>query len=913
LRSRFFLILVGVIILVSLLITGTNFYLDLLWFIDLDAEQVFWTQYLTQWGMRIGGFIFIFVFLFVNLLLTRRYILSFPNLALRERLMASGAMRYFTPRRLTHYFLIASAVLAYIFSAYVGEGWMEALRFFNQVPFGISDPIFGADVSQYVFGLPFYRFLYNFLMMTVVITLVIIGAIYLLLNPPSQGKQGWMLPPNRGVSHLAVLLAMVLGLKAWDYRLGQLELLLSDRGVVFGAGYTDINANYTVLMILMVLAGVIALVFLANIFMRRYRLFLYGIMVLIGVSLLGGWAYPAIIQNYVVEPSEFSYEREYLAHNIEFTREAYGLDQFATRRYDATQALTWDDLQDSPGTIKNVRLWDYRPLLTTFNELQAIRPYYRFVDVDIDRYEVNDEYRQVMLSPRELDKSRLAEEAQTWVNLHLQYTHGYGVTMSPVNEVSPEGLPRYFLSDIPPEGELELDNPSIYFGELTDDYIIVNTETAEFHYATDEGENEFTYYDGDAGIPLNSIFRRAMMALRFGEYRILISNELDNDSRMIFDRNIHERVRKIAPFLRYDRDPYIAINGGRLFWIQDAYTVTDRYPYSQPYENVNYIRNSVKVVIDAYNGDVKFYVTDDEDPMLQTYSNIFPDLFTPMEEMPEGLIGNIRYPLDLFEMQSELLQLYHITDPNQFYSREDLWSIPTEKAFGQEQLMEPYYTILELPGYDEPEYVLILPFTPDQRNNMIAWMVARCDQPNYGQVELFLFPRERVVLGPRQVENRIDQDTDISEQFTLWGQVGSRVIRGNLLVLPINNALLYVEPIFLEADTGGLPELARVIVSYDETVVMGNTLDQALIQVFGEIDELPAEIPDDELPDDIDLDDPLPEIDIDVEAELAELILRAREAYEQALEKQQEGDWSGYGDKITELEKIISDMERFTR
>jgi len=913
LRSRFFLILVGVIILVSLLITGTNFYLDLLWFIDLDAEQVFWTQYLTQWGMRIGGFIFIFVFLFVNLLLTRRYILSFPNLALRERLMASGAMRYFTPRRLTHYFLIASAVLAYIFSAYVGEGWMEALRFFNQVPFGISDPIFGADVSQYVFGLPFYRFLYNFLMMTVVITLVIIGAIYLLLNPPSQGKQGWMLPPNRGVSHLAVLLTMVLGLKAWDYRLGQLELLLSDRGVVFGAGYTDINANYTVLMILMVLAGVIALVFLANIFMRRYRLFLYGIMVLIGVSLLGGWAYPAIIQNYVVEPSEFSYEREYLAHNIEFTREAYGLDQFATRRYDATQALTWDDLQDSPGTIKNVRLWDYRPLLTTFNELQAIRPYYRFVDVDIDRYEVNDEYRQVMLSPRELDKSRLAEEAQTWVNLHLQYTHGYGVTMSPVNEVSPEGLPRYFLSDIPPEGELELDNPSIYFGELTDDYIIVNTETAEFHYATDEGENEFTYYDGDAGIPLNSIFRRAMMALRFGEYRILISNELDNDSRMIFDRNIHERVRKIAPFLRYDRDPYIAINGGRLFWIQDAYTVTDRYPYSQPYENVNYIRNSVKVVIDAYNGDVKFYVTDDEDPMLQTYSNIFPDLFTPMEEMPEGLIGNIRYPLDLFEMQSELLQLYHITDPNQFYSREDLWSIPTEKAFGQEQLMEPYYTILELPGYDEPEYVLILPFTPDQRNNMIAWMVARCDQPNYGQVELFLFPRERVVLGPRQVENRIDQDTDISEQFTLWGQVGSRVIRGNLLVLPINNALLYVEPIFLEADTGGLPELARVIVSYDETVVMGNTLDQALIQVFGEIDELPAEIPDDELPDDIDLDDPLPEIDIDVEAELAELILQAREAYEQALEKQQEGDWSGYGDKITELEKIISDMERFTR
>ncbi|MFO7952011.1 MAG: UPF0182 family protein [Bacillota bacterium] len=909
-RSRFFLILVGVIILVSILLTGTNFYLDLLWFVDLDAEQVFWTQYLTQWGMRIGGFIFIFAFLFVNLIFTKRYILSFPNLALRERLMSSGAMQYFTPRRLTIYFLVASVVLAYIFSSYVGQGWMEALRFFNQVPFGISDPLYGADVSQYVFGLPFYRFIYSFLMMTVVITLVIIGAIYLILNPPSQGKQGWF-PPARGISHLAVLLAMVFGLKVWDYRLGQLELLLSDRGVVFGAGYTDINANYTVLQILMVLAGIITLVFLANIFLRRYRLFLYGIMVLMGVSLLGGWAYPAIIQSYVVEPSEFTYERDYLAHNIGFTRQAYGLDQFDSRRYDATQTLSWDDLQESPGTIKNVRLWDYRPLLTTFNEVQAIRPYYRFVDVDIDRYEVNDEYRQVMLSPRELDKSRLVEAAQTWVNIRLQYTHGYGVTMSPVNEVTAEGLPRYFLSDIPPEGDLELNNSSIYFGELTDDYIITNTETAEFHYATDEGENEFIHYDGDGGIPVNSIFRRAMMALRFGEYRILISNQLNNDSRLIFDRNIHERVRKIAPFLRYDRDPYIVVNGGRLFWIQDAYTVTDRYPYSEPYENVNYIRNSVKVVIDAYNGDVKFYVTDKEDPMLQTYSNIFPDLFTPMAEMPEGLTSNIRYPLDLFEMQSEMLQLYHITDPNQFYSRENLWAIPTEKAFGQEQLMEPYYTILELPVYDEPEYVLILPFTPDKRNNMIAWMVARCDQPNYGRVELFLFPRERLVFGPRQVENRIDQDTDISEQFTLWGQVGSRVIRGNLLVLPINNSLLYVEPIFLEADTGGLPELARVIVSYDETVVMGDTLDQALIQVFGEIDELPAEIPEENIPDDIDLDDPVPEVEIDIEAELAEMIIQAREAYEQALEMQQEGDWSGYGDKIAELEEILSDMERF--
>ncbi len=911
-RSRFIWIIVAVVFLFSVLLTGTNFYLDLLWFTDLNMEQVFWTQYLTSWGMRIGGFIFLFVFLLVNLMFTKRYILSFPNLALRERLMASGAMRFLTPRRLTIYFIAASGILAFMFSGYVGNNWMEVLRYFNQVSFAINDPVFGNDIAFYVFGLPFYRFIYEFLMMVLVINLLIVAAIYLLLNPPTQGKQSWILPPSRGVSHLAVLLALIFGLKAWDYRLSQLELVLSERGVVFGAGYTDLSANYMVLVVLMVLAGIIALVFLANIFLRRFRFFIYGIMALIGVSLLGGWAYPAAIQNFVVEPSEFSYEEEYLAHNIEFTRAAYGLDQFGSRSYNAGSDLTWADLQDNPGTMKNVRLWDYRPLLTTFNELQAIRPYYRFVDVDIDRYTINDEYRQVMLSARELDKSRLAEPAQTWINMHLLYTHGYGVTMTPVNEVSMEGMPLYFLSDIPPQGDLEVDNPSIYFGELTDDYVITNTARPEFHYATDEDESEFTFYEGNAGIPLNSIFRRALMALRFGEYRILISGELDNESRLLFDRNIHERVRKIAPFLRYDRDPYIVINDDRLFWIQDAYTVTDRYPYSEPYDNINYIRNSVKVVIDAYNGDVNYYIIDPDDPLVQTYSQIFPDMFSPMEDMPDGLMENVRYPLDLFEKQAELMQLYHITDPNQFYSREDLWAIPMEQAFGQEQFMEPYYTILELPGYEEPEYVLILPFTPDQRNNMIAWMVARCDQPNYGEVEIFNFPRDRLILGPRQVENRIDQSTEISEQFTLWGQVGSRVIRGNLLVLPINDALLYVEPIFLEADAGGLPELSRVIVAHEETVVMADTLDQALVKVFGVIGELPADVPEEDLPDDFELDDPVPEVDIDVEAELVDLIRQAQEAYEEALKLQQEGDWSGYGDKIKELEDILSDMARFT-
>jgi uncharacterized protein len=911
LRRRFLLLVFAVIALVSVLLAGTNFYLDLLWFRDLGVAQVFWTQHLTSIGLRFGGFLFLFAFLFINLLFTKRYILSFPNLAVRERLMATGLMRFLTPRRLTFYFLGASLVLAYVLSGYAGSYWLEVLRFFNQVPFNVSDPIFGADVAFYVFGLPFYRFLYGFLMMSFVITLIIIGAIYLLLNPPAQGRQGWTLPPIQGISHLAVLLAVIFGLKAWDYRLKQLELVLSDRGVVYGAGYTDIHANYTVLMVLMVLAGIIALVFLANIFIRQYRILVYGILALIGVSLLGGWAYPAAIQSFVVEPSEFSYESEYLAHNIEFTRRAYGIDQFGSRAFDPSGMLTWSDLRDGAGTINNVRLWDHRPLLTTFNELQAIRLYYRFNDVDIDRYSINGDYRQVMLAARELDKSRLAVQAQTWVNMRLQWTHGYGVTMSPVNEVTTEGLPRYFLGDIPPVGQIELDNPAIYFGELTDDYVIINTDTPEFHYATAGDENEFTFYDGEAGIPLQSIFRRAMMALKFGEYRILISNELSNESRILFDRNIHDRVRKLAPFLRYDADPYIVISDGRLFWIQDAYTVADSYPYSAPYGNINYIRNSVKVIVDAYNGTVDYYIIDPDDPVVQAYSGIFPDLFSPIEEIPEGLMAHLRYPEDLFNVQAQMLRLYHITDPNAFYTREDLWAVPFEQSFGQEQFMEPYYTILQLPGYEEPEFVLILPFTPDSRNNMIAWMVARCDQPNYGDVEVFLFPRERVIIGPKQIENRIDQSTEISEQFTLWGQAGSRVIRGNLLVLPIRDALLYVEPIFLEAERGGLPELARVIVVFDEAVVMEETLERALIRIFGEIDAIPPEldIDIDDLPDDMEIGDLEPaDPPVIDDAFLAEMIQRAQEVYDQALQSQQEGDWAAYGERIRELEQILNEL-----
>ncbi len=910
-RRRVISIIAAAVVLLALVLAGTNFYLDLLWFQELRAGSVFWTQYLARWGLRLAAWVLLFAFLFVNLLFTRRYILSFPNLALRQQLMAGGYMRFLTPRRLAVFFLFLAGVISFLFSGYAAGHWIDLLRYFNAVPFNLPDPIFGLDVSFYVFGLPFYRFVYGFLMLAVVTALIAAGTIYVLLNVPAAGERRWLLSSTGGLAHISLLLAALFGLKAWDYRLRQLELVLSPRGKVFGAGYTDVNATLVVLGILAALAGLIALLFLVNSVWRRPRLLFYGPALIIAVSLLGGTLYPAVVQKFWVEPSEFAYEKEYLAHNIAFTRHAFGLDQINRRQYPVENVLTWTDLAENPGTLNNVRLWDYRPYSRTINQLQAIRLYYRFADVDIDRYTVGGSYRQVMLAAREMDKTRLAAQAQTWVNMHLQYTHGYGVAASPVNEVSPEGLPRFFVRDIPAVSAagLELAEPSIYFGELTTDYVIVNTRTPEFHYATEGEENIFTTYQGEGGIPLRSFWRRLLFALKFGDYRILISGELTSESRLMFDRQIRSRVAKIAPFLQYDRDPYIVISEGRLFWILDAYTVTGRYPYSTqyatPFGTLNYLRNSVKVVVDAFHGSVDFYLVDPDDPLAATWDAVFPGLFKPLAEMPPGLNAHLRYPVDLFSIQSVVLTLYHTTDPNVIYSREDLWAIPNEKYEKEDVRMEPYYTILQLPGYAEPEFVLILPFNPSTRPNMIAWMVARCDQPHYGRVELFLFPRGETVYGPMQIENRIDANSEISQQLTLWDQAGSKVIRGNLLVLPVNNALLYIEPVFLEAERGGLPELVRVIVVFQDSVVMERTLEQALVRLFGERGQPPgdpAETPDPSEPG----APPDPATDPD----LASLIRRAQQAFEQAQQLQRQGDWAGYGEKIKELAQLLAEMAR---
>ncbi|MDO9535638.1 MAG: UPF0182 family protein [Bacillota bacterium] len=899
-----FIILVGAFIWVS------GLYTDFLWFDNLAYGSVFLTVFLSQWGVRLAAWFIFFIFLFVNLIFMRGVLLNVPNLELRERITGTFFGRMLTPRKITLFFLVSSLVVSFLLSSYTGGVWLEVRQFLHGAQFGINDPIFNQDASFYVFQLPFLRSLYTFLQTIVILTILVTGTIYFITDPPVQVGRKIVFLPTRGKGHLSLLLVFAFLLKAWDYRLKMYELLLSPRGATFGPGYTDLNANLPALWILLFLTLAICGLLIFNIYRRQSRLIFLSIVVLLGASILVGSIYPSLIQQFRVEPNEFSFERPFLEHNIAFTLKAYGLDDVKTEDYPALQSLEWEDLKAAAGTIENVRLWDYRPLLQTYNQLQGIRPYYEFQDVDTDRYILDGDYRQVMLSVREMNQARLATQAQTWINTRLQYTHGYGVTMSPVADVSSQGLPEFTVGDIPAvlSGGLELTRPEVYYGELSSNYVIANTKTAEFNYPSGD-TNVYAHYEGTGGVPLNSLGRKLLYALKFSDYRIAISAEITDQSRIMFNRPIRQRVSKIAPFLRYDADPYPVIADGKIFWILDAYTVTRSFPYSEPFGGVNYMRNSVKVVIDAYNGSVDFYIVDPSDPLILTYANIFPELFKPIEQMPEEIISHIRYPETYFSLQAQVFAVYHMIDPVVFYNREDLWQIPMEKYGENVQAVEPYYTVLQLPGEEEPEFLLVLPYTPARRDNMIAWMAGRSDGENYGELLVYLFPKDRVVFGPMQIETRIDQNTLISQQLSLWDQRGSRVIRGNLLVLPINDTVLYVEPVFLEADQSQLPELARVIVGFGDRVVMERTLEEALVSLFGArgdtlIPEIPGDVPgpEDEEPDET--VEPRPGVPSSVE----ELARRAQELFQEADNNLKAGDWAGYGRALEELESVINEL-----
>ncbi|MGB6369631.1 MAG: UPF0182 family protein, partial [Atribacterota bacterium] len=628
---------------------------------------------------------------------------------------------------------------------------------------------------------------------------------------------------------------------------------------------------------------------------QNWKLPVLGLAVLVGVSILLGGIYPEIMQRAIVLPNESRKERPYILNNIEATRTAYGLDKIREEEFPVKEEISFEDIEKNDETIRNIRLWDWRPIKQTLKQIQAIRLYYDFNSVDMDRYYFNGNYQQVMVSPRELDKDKIPEQARTWVNEVLTYTHGYGVVVNPVNKISGEGLPELLIKDIPPVSSVNLDitRPEIYYGEITKGYVIVKTKAKEFDYPKGD-ENVYSTYAGNGGMPVSSLWRRILFSIKFSNMQILLTTNFTPESRIMINRNIQERVNKVAPFLGYDKDPYIVISKeGKLFWIQDAYTISSNYPYSTPIAGgyFNYIRNSVKVVIDAYNGTMDFYIIDQKDPVAEVYKNIFPQLFKNFDQMPEDLKQHIRYPKDLFQVQAELYSTYHMMDPDVFYNKEDYWTIPNEIYAENEIKMEPYYIITKLPGHEREEFILMTPFTPSTKNNMIAWLAAKNDQPDYGNLIVYKFPKEKLIFGPMQIEARIDQNSEISQQLTLWGQKGSTVIRGNLLVIPIEESIIYVEPLYLRAEMGEIPELKRVIVSNGSDVVIGQNLEEALEKLFVRTFE---------------------EREIVITGEektLKDLIKEAAGYYESAQKYAQEGNWSKYGEELQKLEQTLKLLE----
>jgi len=891
-RGLRILLLVLALALFLLLGQAIPLYTDWLWYKEVALESVFITILKAKLALGAIMGVAFFITLYINLYLARRS----PG---RDVLIElEGAFGLPSPHIIEPYlqrFLLLGVLFLSFLSAYQASGkWEIFLRYFQATPFNISDPLFGKDIGFYVFQLPVLSYLYGWAMATLGLAALLTAVAYLLYRGVQLTGRGLQLT-LRARAHLLILGALLLFLNAYGYRLDMYELLYSPRGVVYGASYTDVNAVLPALKVLVALSLLLALLCLAHIYRRGWKPLILGLGLLFVVNLVGRMVYPSILQRFRVVPNEIVAETPYIEQNIKYTRLAYGLDKIEEQEFPADENLRFEDLRKNDLTIKNIRLWDHRPLLLTYAQLQEIRTYYRFVDVDIDRYQVNGEYRQVMLSPRELSYKHLP--SRIWINEHLTYTHGYGVVVGPVNRVTREGLPEFFVKDIPPvsTSSIVVKRPEIYYGELSNDYVLVKTRAQELDYPAGD-KNVYTTYTGKGGVPINSLFRKLLFSARFGTLKIALSNDITAESRIMYYRQIEERVNKAAPFLKYDRDPYMVVSGdGRLFWIVDGYTTSDRYPYSESTKGVgNYIRNSVKAVVDAYNGDLSFYLSDPGDPIIQTYAKAFPSVFKPLELMPADLRAHIRYPEGIFTVQAKLYSTYHMQNPQVFYNKEDLWSLPKKAADGREADTEPYYTIMRLPGEKREEFILLLPFTPARRDNMIAWLAARSDPPNYGKLIAYTFPKAKLVYGPRQIEARIDQDATISQQLTLWSQRGSQVIRGSLLAIPIERSLIYVEPLYLAAEKGSLPELKRVIVAFGNRIAMEEGLELALGQVFGgRIARETAEVA-------------RPR---EVEIPLKRLIESAWEHFGRAQERLRQGNFAAYGEELKKLEEVLKALK----
>ena len=893
-----------------------TFFTNYLWFDSVNLNSV-WIKILLTKGALVGATsLLAFIFIFTNLRLAVR---ATPVMDIFESFESQDPLsrfRAWTNERFLRYRLWGSIGLSLFLGAGASQLWEQVLLFLNQQSFGVTDPVFQADVSRYVFGLPLYRLFISWGFQLVIFTSLII-VLFFVATGALQLRQGRLPEVSSGAkAHLSVLLAFIAILKAFAYRLDSMELLYSPRGKVFGASYTDVIAHLPALNLLILISLFGAVLLLVNIKRRGWLLPATAISLWLAVSIIVGGLVPAAIQRFRVVPDELNKELPYVENHIDYTRLAYGLDSIEEKSFAASPDLSQDDISNNKQTVDNIRLWDPTVLAETYSQLQEIRAYYALQEVDVDRYRINGELTQVMVAARELDQTNLP--AVGWVNERLQYTHGFGVVFSPANNVASQGQPDFYVKGVPATttvAELEVQQPRIYFGESADsvEYVVVNSLQDEVDYPlSTEGQSvAYTNYSGDGGVGIGSFFRRLGFALRYSELNLLISNQLSDDSKLIMERNIVSRVKKAAPFLYTDNDPYLALIDGNLFWIIDMYTVSDKYPYAQPADtrrinensglpvNFNYLRNSVKAVVNAYDGTMNFYVVDENDPIMTAYNDIFPDLFSPKSEMSSELLDHIRYPEDLFTIQSDMYRDYHMTDPRVFYADEDPWVIPSDSSTTPRvatlrgefteigfKPMLPYYLLMSLPGETDLSYLIFQPFNPENRPNMQSFLVADADPENYGQLIDFRLPKGEFVDGPSQVATRINQDPDISQIFTLLDQQGSSVIKGNLFVVPINQSILYYQPIYLQGEQNPLPEFKFVVVVFQDRIIMSETLSEALASIFG--NELISDVVEES-----EGESPL------------DLLAKATTAFEQAQEQLQKGNLGKYQELIDQAQQYV--------
>ncbi len=914
-KNRGRLFVMGVVVVIFLLLNSFNsivkFSTNYLWFKEVGYTETFFTKIKAQITIGIPIFIILSILLYY-------FIKKLKKKYDEESEIININKKFYLYAKLTSVavsFLITSNIMSTL--------WFEILQYLNGEAFGLTDPIFNNDIGFYVFRLPLINTAVNSIISLLFLLVIVIILFYAYLalrdsmkNISEQFENIQQFPRQQvdlnnilnkkfaekiinQTSILGVFIFVFLGIRN---ALKSYDLLYSQLGRVSGAGYTDINITLNLYRILAVGFVIAAIIFFFGARKRNLKLALAIPVALIAISIVGtGMA--GGVEKFIVEPDQLSKEIKYMEYSIKYTQNAYALDDVEIIQFPANNNLRIEDIKNNKEVIENIRINDQEPLIQVYNQLQGIRPYYVFNDVDVDRYVIDGVYRQVFLSARELDQGRLNDQARTWVNQYLKYTHGYGITLSPVNMVNPQGQPEMMVQNIPPttQTDFNITRPEIYFGEKTNDYVIANTDEMEFDYPSGANNVE-TFYEGSAGINM-SFLNRLLFSIREGSYRMLISNNIDSDSKILINRNIMERVTEIAPFMYYDPDAYIVVNqeDGKLYWIIEGFTVSNKYPYSEPTDlfidgyDVNYIRNSVKVVIDAYNGSIDFYVVDEDDPIIKTYDKIFRDLLKPINEMPEGLRKHTRYSQAYFDIQAEMYRLYHIENTTVFFGREDYWDLAKEKYMGYgEESAGSSYLMFKLPGEENVEFLLTTQYTPQNRDNMISLLAARNDGDNYGELILYEFPKTKVIPGPNMIETKIDQDTSISSQLTLWSQMGSDVLRGNTVVIPIEDSLLYVEPIYLKSDTASnFPEMKNVVISFGDTILMEPTLDRAIESLFG-LNQTPGGPQES----DTEYDD----------TSINDLINQANDVFNAANEASQRGNWAEYGRKLEDLENILNQL-----